>query len=456
MNAKLEKNTKDLGEKPIGRLLLSFSLPAVVGLLVNVLYNIVDRIFVGQTVGRMGIAGISIGAPLIMFIAAFVMLIGVGGNALFSIRLGQRKVSEAQNIMGNSLSLLIIMGIIITVGGLFFADNILGFLGTSQDTMPYAKEYWGIILGGGLFQVIAMGLNNFIRSSGHPKKAMFTMIIGALTNIVLDYIFVIKMGWGLRGAAIATIISQAVSCAFVLAHFYGAGEHIKPALHDLRLKLSVVTEIIKMGSSAFFIHMSLSIANFTINHSLIKYGGDIAISANGIINSITQLTFMPVFGINQGLQPIAGYNYGAKKYDRVLKTYYTALTASLIIMGTITALMFIFAAYLVRAFNNEDLELIKLATRALRLSNIFLLFFCVASVSSTLFLAIGKPLKSTFLAVARILVVLVPLILIIPLFFGLDGVWYALTLSDFGGGVIAYLMIKKEIKKLKSKTFATI
>jgi len=443
--------SKQLGEMKVSKLLIKFSIPAIVGMLVNALYNVVDRIFIGNGIGYEGIAGITISFPVMLIMMAFSMLIGIGANSLVSIRLGENKKEESEGILGNALSLLIIISLSITVIGIATINPLLKLLGASEKVLPYAKDYLQIILLGATFQAIGMGMNNFIRSEGNPKIAMYTMLIGAAVNTILDPIFIFGFHWGMKGAAIATIIAQAVSAVWVIMYFLGKKSLLKIHSKNLRLKLSVVSEIIALGAAPFAMQLAASVQNLIMNTSLATYGGDIAISGMGVVNSIVTLMIMPVFGINQGVQPIIGYNYGAKKYDRVKEAYKLAVIFATVIITTGWLATRLFPVQFVSMFNSEDKELISFGTFAIKR---FMLFFPIIGfqiVSSNYFQAVGKPKHSAFLALSRQVLILIPALLILPRFFGLEGVLSAGPLSDLTSAVVTGIFIFLEMKKLDDR-----
>jgi len=441
-------SSKQLGEGNILNLLLKFSVPAIIGMIVNALYNVVDRIFVGRGVGSQGIAGITVGFPLMIIIMAFGMLVGLGATALISIRLGERKKEEAELIMGNALLLLVIISAIITAAGLAFLDPLLKLFGASQALLPYARQYLSIILWGAAFQGIGFGMNNFIRAEGNPRIAMFTMLIGAILNTILDpvFIFIFKMGIG--GAAYATILSQLVSAIWVLYYFLGGKSLLKIHLKNLKLHALIVRSIFAIGSAPFAMQMAASMLNIILNNSLRIYGGDIAISAMGIINSIAMLILMPIFGINQGAQPIIGFNYGAKKFDRVKKTLRLASAAAtcIVIIGFIATQLF--PGEFIRMFNSKDIELISLGSRGLRIFLMFLPVIGFQIVSANYFQAVGKPKHAMFLSLSRQVILFIPSLLILPGFFGLNGIFMAGPVSDAGSSILTGIWIFGEIKHL--------
>ncbi len=440
--------TKNLGEEKVLTLLFKFSIPAIIGMLVNALYNVVDRIFIGNGVGTLGIAGITIGFPIMIFILACTMLIGIGANSLVSIRLGQQRKAEAELIMGNAFVLLIAISIVITVVGLLYIEPLLKIFGASQEVLPYAKEYMQIILIGTVFQSIGFGMNNFIRSEGNPKVAMLTMLIGAIMNTALDPVFIYVFDLGIRGAAMATVISQTISGIWVMYHFLGGRSVLKMHVRNLKLHWLTIQKIISLGAAPFSMQLAASLLNVVLNKSLTTYGGDLAISAMGVVSSISTLILMPIFGINQGVQPIIGYNYGAKKFDRVKE----ALKLGIIAATAIVCLGFVgirvFPEKLVSLFNPHDKELIAFGTKALKTYMLLLPIIGFQIISANYFQAIGKPKQAAFLSLSRQILILIPAILILPRFFGLDGILFAGPVADGVASIITAIWIIMELKDL--------
>ncbi len=441
---------KLLGEENIGKLLLKFSIPAIVGMIVNALYNIVDRIFIGNFVDSLGLAGITIAFPIMIILMAFAMLIGVGATSLISIRLGENKKEEAELILGNAMVLFVIFSISISILGLIFLDPILKLFGASPQVLPYSREYLSIILFGAVFQTIGFGMNNFIRAEGNPKRAMSTMLIGAILNTILDPIFIIVFNMGIKGAALATIISQLVSAIWVLSYFFGKRSSLVVRKENWRLELPIVKGILAIGSAPFAMQVAASGITTLLNHSLKTYGGDLAISAYGAINSFATILLMPIFGINQGAQPIIGFNYGAKKYDRVKKTLLLAIIAatSVTIIGFIVTR--IFPTQLVALFNRKDKELIGIGANGMKIFFTMLPLIGFQIVSSNYFQATGKPKQSMLLSLSRQVLILIPAILILPRFFGLNGVWMAGPTSDFFASLLTGAFILYELKNLQT------
>ncbi|MGB4661010.1 MAG: MATE family efflux transporter [Mobilitalea sp.] len=448
--------SKQLGEEKISKLLIKFSIPAIVGMLVNALYNMVDRIYIGRGVGSLGIGATTIAFPVMLIMMAFSMLIGIGANSLVSIRLGQNRKEEAEGIFGNAFVLLIVTSLILSVIGLIVLEPLLISMGASEQILPYAMDYMQIILVGGVFQSIGMGMNNFIRSEGNPKIAMYTMLVGALINTVLDPIFIFAFHWGMKGAALATIIAQAVSAVWVVAYFLRGKSLLKIQRKYLSLKLIYIRSIFTLGAAPFAMQIAASVLNFIMNKSLGVYGGDIAISGMGIVNSIVTLMIMPIFGINQGVQPIIGYNYGAQKYDRVKEAYRLAviLATGIVIVGWIVTR--VFPEQIVMLFNNKDMELIAFGTFAIKRYLIFLPIIGFQIVSSNYFQAIGKPAHSALLGLSRQILILIPALIILPKIFGLNGILSAGPLADAISSVVTGIFIFIEMRKLDAHHQATL
>jgi len=443
---------KHMGEKSIPRLLASFSVPAIIGMVTHALYNVVDRIFIGRGVGPLGIAGAAVGFPIMMILMAFGMLVGLGANALISIRLGEKKKEEAELVLGNALVLLIGLALTLTTAGLIFLKPLLLLFGASGATLPYAADYLSIILMGSVFQAVGFGMNNFIRGEGNPRIAMLTMLIGALLNTILDPIFIFIFDMGIKGAALATVISMAASATWVLSYFLGGRSLLKIRLRNLMLRLAVVRSIFAVGSPPFVLQLASSATTAILNNQLQRYGGDLAISAFGIIFSIMFMFFMPVIGLNQGAQPIIGFNFGAKQYERVKKTLQYAIAAATVwvIIG-FGATQF-FPSHLVGLFNRDSARLMEIGTRGMRIFLMMMPIIGFQIVSANYFQAVGKPRQAMFLTLSRQVLLLIPLIFVLPLFFGLTGIWVAGPISDLTSSIITGLLILSEMRHLNRKS----
>ena len=421
-----------LGEEKISKLLLKFSLPAIVGMMVNALYNVVDRIYIGNSpeLGTAGIAGITIGFPIMIISLAMGVLFGVGGATNFSMNLGRKKYEEAENTLGNALVLLISAGLLFMILVQINLKTILLFFGASKDVLPYSLEYMRIITLGAPFHIVSVGLNHFIRADGNPKLAMYTMFLGAGTNIVLDPIFIYGFNMGMAGAAWATIISQFFSFVWVVSYFLGKQSKNKLQLKYMKLKLNLVKRITTLGLPGFFLQLASSLLNATLNKNLFLYGGDIAVSGMGVINSIQTLLLMPIVGLNQGAQPIISFNYGAGKFDRAKEAVKLAIKTATIIVTSGFIVTRLFPVQLISLFN-RDPDLIDFGRSA-----IFAWFLCFPVVgfqvvAANFFQAIGRPKSSMFLTLTRQLILLIPAIMVFPKLWGLEGLLYAAPFADF-------------------------
>ncbi len=445
------ERSKRLGTEPIFNLLLRFSIPAIVGMLVNALYNIIDRIFIGRAVGSVAIGGIYLGMPLMLIIMAFGMLVGIGGNTLVSIKLGQNKEEDANQIASNSLTLLFIIGILLSISGLVFLEPLLKIFGASSSNIGYAMNYLKIILLGGTFNVVGFGMNNFIRGEGNPKIAMYTMFIGAFLNIILDYVFIFIFHMGIQGAALATIISQFISASWVLYYFYSKNSILRIRRKYLKLQKVIVRKVILNGLAPFSMQIAASMVTAIYNTNLQTYGGDLATSSMGVINSLAMVILMPAFGLNQGSQPILGYNYGAEKYDRVKKTVIQAslIATSIMTLGFLTVQ--IFPVQIIRIFVGEggNQELLEIAVPGIKIFLSMLPIIGFQIVSTSYFQATGRPREAAFLSLSRQVLILIPALLILPKFFGLTGIWMSAALSDLLSFVIAAVLLTKSLRNLK-------
>lgn len=435
-----QKVPTELGEKPIGKLLIHYALPAIMAMVASSLYNIVDRAFIGHYVGKLALGGLTATFPFMNLGAAFGAMVGVGACTVISVRLGQKDYATAQNVLGNAITLNIVLGILFTIVCWSFLDPILYLFGASDATLPYAREYMEIIL---LFNVIShnyFGLNSIMRAAGHPLTAMTLTFVSIAVNAMLDPLFIIAFDMGIRGAAIATIISQTISLAAVLALFSRKSEllHLKRGIY--RLRTSIVRQTIAIGISPFLMNSCACLVVLLINRSMQQYGGDDALTAYGIVNSVVFVFLMIVMGLNQGMQPIAGYNWGAHKNDRVWQVLrYTMLAATAVtttgfligeLIPEIPSLIF-----------TTDETVIALASHGFRLCVSVFPLVGAQMVIGNFCQSIGHAGKSIFLSMSRQLIFLIPALLIMPRFFGLNGVWYSLPLADSISCVVAAAML---------------
>jgi putative MATE family efflux protein len=440
-----------LGEGSIASLLLAFSAPAIVGMLAQAFYNVVDRVFVGQAVGPLGLTGATVAFPFMLVLMAFSMLIGFGAAALISIRLGQRNKEEAERALGNAVVLLIGVSLLLTVLGLALLDPLLTLFGASELSLPYARDYLQIIVAGSLVQTLGFGVNALIRGEGNPRIAMYTVLIGALLNMVLDPIFLFGLGWGMRGAAAATVAAQAVSSVWALSYFLRGRSLLKLRVGNLRLRWDICRAILTIGSPMFAMQMAASVMNALLNNQLRIHGGDLAISAMGIIHSVALFIAMPIFGLNQGAQPIIGYNYGARKFDRVKKTLQTTIVFATLICASGYVVVMLYPAPVIRLFNREDAALLELGTHAIRICLFTFPIIGFQIVSASYFQAVGRPRHALLLGLSRQVLLLIPAILILPRFFGLDGIWLAFPTSDVCSSVLTGTWLFFELRRLDGK-----
>ncbi len=441
-----------LGEEKISKLLIKFSIPAIVGMLVSALYNIVDRIYIGNApeLGANGLAGITIGFPLMLIMLAVGVLFGVGGATLFSIRLGQKREVDAEKVLGNAFVLLVVSGIIYMILGQIFLVPLLKLFGASPTVLPYSIDYMRVIFFGSTFQIVSMGLNHFIRADGSPKIAMMTMFIGAGINIILDPIFIFGFGMGMMGAALATIIAQGVSAIWVVLHFLGKHSKAKLQVKNLILDSAIVKKVVSLGLPGFLLQLASSLLNTLLNRNLYIYGGDIAVSGMGVINSIQTLMLMPIIGLNQGVQPIISFNFGAKKFDRVKEAIKLAITVatSIVVVGFIITRLF--PELLVSMFN-RDAELLVFGTMAI--SSWFMMLPVVGFqiIAANFFQAIGRSKSAMFLTLTRQIIFLIPAVIFFPQFWGVEGLLYAAPFADLLAAILTgyfFINILKDLTHL--------
>ena len=445
-----QKTPTALGTENIGKLLMQYAVPAIIAMTASSLYNMVDSIFIGHGVGTMAISGLALTFPLMNLAAAFGSLVGVGAATLISVKLGQKDYDTAQRVLGNVFVLNILLGVAFTVIVMAFLDPILYFFGGSDETVGYARDYMYIILLGNTITHLYLGLNAVLRSSGHPQKAMYATIATVIINTILDPVFIYGFGWGIRGAAIATIVAQIISLMWQLWIFSSKEELLHFHRGIFRLKRKIVFDSLAIGMSPFLMNMAACFIVILINQGLKKYGGDLAIGAFGIVNRLVFIIVMIVMGLNQGMQPIAGYNFGAKQYERVTKTlkltiiYATGVTTFGFIIGML------FSDTVVGIFTS-DAELIELSAKGLRIVVMFFPIIGFQMVTANFFQSIGMASKAIFLSLTRQMVVLLPCLIILPRFFGAAGVWYSMPISDLLASLIAAAMLTWQFRKFKAQ-----
>ena len=440
----------ELGTKPVGQLLWQYALPAIVAMSASSLYNIIDRALIGQIVGPEAIAGLGITFPLMNLSAAFGAAVGVGSSASISVKLGQKDYSMAQNLLGNTVTLNLIIGFAFMAVCLLFLNPILFFFGASEMTLPYAREFMVVILLGNMMTHMYFGLNAVLRAAGKPKHAMYSVLFTVAMNIVLVLMFVWWFRWGIRGAALATVTSQTMAMCWQLYLFSNKNEilHFKRGIYKLKARL--VSNIVAIGVSPFLMNVTSCVIVIVMNNQFVRYGGDMAVGAYSIANSVVMMFFMFVMGMCQGMQPIVGYNYGAEKYDRMLRCLYVTIGCATAILLVGWALSMLFPWEIARVFTTDP-TLLELSAKGIRLD--MLVFFVVGSQATItyFFQSIGKVKVSIFLSLSRQLFLLLPMAYVFPMFWGLDGVWYSMPASDFGSFAMTIPMLMWYMKKFRSE-----
>lgn len=438
----------ELGTEKVGKLLMQYAIPAIIAMTASSLYNMVDSIFIGQGVGPLAISGLALTFPLMNLAAAFGSLVGAGAATLVSMKLGQRDYDTAQRVLGNVVILNVVIGILFTVVTLMFLDPILYFFGASEDTIGYARDYMEIILLGNVITHLYMGLNTVIRAAGHPKQAMAATIATVIINTILDPIFIFVFDWGIQGAAIATVLAQIISLAWLIVLFSNKNELIHFHKGIFRLKKRIVTASLSIGLSPFLMNLAATFVVILINQGLKSHGGDLAIGAYGIVNRLVFLFLMIVMGLNQGMQPIAGYNYGAKLYGRVTEVLKLTIYAATVVtcIGFVVGMFF---PRLAVSIFTTDTQLIDIAARGMRTVVMFFPIVGFQMVTSNFFQSIGMAGKAIFLSLTRQVLFLIPLLLILPDFLGERGVWLSMPIADFVAFVVAAIMLWHQFKLFK-------
>ena len=454
-----KKIPSELGTRPVGELLRQYALPSIIAMLASSLYNIVDSIFIGHGVNALALSGLAATFPLMNISTAFGAMVGMGSSTLISVKLGQKDYKTAQQILGNAVVMNIVMGLIFGAIALIFIDPILFAFGATDTTIEYARDYMQIILLGNIFTHMYFGFNALLRAMGHPKMAMKATIATVIINTILDPLFIFDTidlgfiqfngaGWGIRGAAIATVLAQCISLVWQVRVMSDKREliHFKRGIY--RLKSYIVKEVLTIGLSPCLMNLASCFVVIFINRGLLNYGGDYAVGAYGIVHKMTFIFVMIVMGFTQGMQPIAGYNYGAKAYDRVTKV----LKITIALATVVTTLAFVigefFPEYVARIFTS-DTKMIGMAVVGMRYNCLVFPIVGFQMVAGNFFQSIAQPGKSIFLSLSRQLLFLIPFIIIFPHFWGIDGVWVSLPASDLVSSIIAAIMLGQYFKKHK-------
>jgi putative MATE family efflux protein len=443
----VDSRTRRLAEAPVGRLLFSFSLPAIVGMVVTSLYVVIDRAFLGKAVGVDAIAGLTVCMPISFVMMAVGMLIGVGSGALVSIRMGQHREQEAEQILGNAVAMTILASLTLSAAFLLALGPLLQLFGATSRTLPYAAQFMRVVLLGSFFQYTSFGLNAIIRAEGNPRLAMMTQLINAGLNIALDAVFVWGLGFGVTGAAVATVIAQGVSALWTLAHFTSSRSVLKLRAGNVRLQWAVARPALAIGTAPFSMQMAASVVMLLANRGLSRWGGDTAIGAYGIISAVGTLLAMPVFGLNQGAQPIIGFNYGAGNMDRVRRTLKLAIVSASLFLGAASLVVQTIPATLVGCFSHDP-ALIRLGAHGMRVLLLVAPVVGVQIVGASFFQAIGRARMALVLALLRQVLVLIPLILLLPRVLGLEGLWWAGPISDATSTALTVVALGIQLRAL--------
>lgn len=449
-----QQKTNQLGEERVGKLLFQLAVPAITAQIINALYNIVDRIYIGHIpdIGATALTGVGVTFPIIMLIAAFSSLVGMGGGPRASIKMGEGDNDGAEKIMGNCFVTLLGISVILTAFFLAFQKSLLLMFGASVDTLPYAMEYMTIYVSGTIFVQMALGLNSFITTQGFAKTSMLTVVIGAGLNIVLDPLFIFVFHMGVQGAAIATVLSQAVSSIWVLCFLFGKRTILKLRPKNFRLNPKIILPVLALGLSPFIMQGTESAVNIVLNSSLQRYGGDLAVGAMTICSSVMQVAFMPLTGLAQGAQPIVSFNFGAKKNDRVKKAFHLLFAASLTFSTLFWLSLMVFPDIFVRLFTPE-IDLMSFTAWALRIYMAMSFMLGIQCSCQQTFVSIGQAKTSLFLALLRKVILLIPLILLLPQFFSNQvlGVFIAEPIADFLAASTTGLIFLFHFRKLLAK-----
>ncbi|MGE5398023.1 MAG: MATE family efflux transporter [Chitinophagales bacterium] len=442
------QGTMDMGRQSIGKLMWQFSWPTIIAMLCSALYNIIDRAFVGHGVGSLAIAATTVAFPVMMILFSVSLLIGIGATALISIRLGEQKKEEAEIIAGNAITWLIVFPLVLSIVYLLFPEPILRFFGASSEVMPYAHDFMYIVMLGSVFGSLSFGMNNFIRAEGNPIMAMSTQILGALICGILNYIFIFKLGLGIKGSALATVAGQLFSAIWILSYYWTGRSHIKIRLKNMQPRKAIFFSIIAIGFAPFVLELVNCFQQAILNKTVTAYSGDLALSAIGILISVVTLILMLVIGICQGAQPIMGFNYGARNYDRVKATLARAIMAASVVSVAGYLAIQIWPTQIVGIFSEGNAALTELTAHAMVvfLGMLFIMGFQI--VGSQYFQAVGKAPQAAILTLSRQFLFFIPLLLILPRFWGIEGVWRTAPIADSLSCLLTAGFIMYEMKHL--------
>jgi len=450
---RIEKNISDLGSKRIGPLLAKLAIPSTIGMLVNSLYNVVDTIFVGRGVGTLAIAGIGIVFPIQMIIMAIAQLFGMGAASMVSRSLGKKNYDSASNIAANSFIASFALGIFAAIVVFIFLNPILRVFGATENILPFARDYLSIVTFGFIFFPFVVSSNNLIRAEGAAKNAMTVMIVGAVVNIILDPIFIFRFNMGIKGAAYATIIAQFSAFLYIILYYILGKSSLNIRIVHLRMKWRIVKEMVSLGFASFIRQVSMSLLIIVVNNSLRVYGGDIAIAVFSVVNRVVMFVTMPLFGIVAGAQPMIGFNYGANNMGRVKESLKTSVLSTVAIGAVFFIVFMVIPSKIINLFST-DAELINMGIFPLRMIMLLFPFIGFQVIGSGFFQSIGKARPSIVLSLSRQVLFLIPLVLLLPLLLGINGIWIAFPIADLLAIIVTGILVYRELKKINKLQIA--
>lgn len=446
--------TELLEKESVGKLMWKFYVPAFIGVIANALYNIIDRIFIGKSVGAAALSGVSATFPLMLIIIAFGMLIGVGSGVLVSIKLGEKNRHEAEKVLGNNLFMVVSISFILIVILFFLQRYFLEIFGATKQTIEYAVQYFSIIIFGVIFSMSGFSMNNIIRSEGNARIAMVSMVMSAGVNVVLDWLFIVKWGWGVQGAAWATVISMFLLSVWVIAHFVSKRSVVKLHLRNIRPNIPIIKQVVAIGMAPFAMQLASSVVQALFNKKLVIFGGDHGPGAMGIIISVISFLLMTVFALNMAVQPIIGFAYGAKIFSRVKQSLKLAVIWATVISIAASILLQVFPNQIVNLFNDESPELQDLAVSGLHYISISLPIVGFQIITGNYFQSVGQAKLSLFLTLLRQVVILLPLLIFLPGMFGVNGIWMSMPIADTLSAVVSGTLLVREWKRLSQNSIA--
>lgn len=444
-----------LDDGHIGKLLWKLSLPATVGMLVMSMYNVVDTIFIGRGVGTVGIAAVAVAFPIQMIVGAIGQMIGMGGASLLSRSLGEGNAVKANKTLGNAIASVSVFSLAITLLGYLNLESLLKLFGATDSLLPHAREYMVYILAGVLLHGMGMALNNLVRAEGRAGIAMITMILSAVTNIILDAVFILGLNMGIRGAALATLIAYAAGAFFLLTFYLSGRSALRLRLRDIRFEAIIQREILAIGVSSFFRQTAMSLLVIIMNHTLASYGGDLAIAVYGVVLKLIMLIFTPILGISQGMQPVAGFNFGARRFAETRKSLDLAIFASTMVAAAGTIFLLAIPETLLSLFSSDP-DLLAMGRDALRFVVLAFPFVGFQVMGTTLFQAMGKARQTFLLSLSRQILFLIPLVLILPRFFRLTGVWISFPIADLFSALLTLWMLSRLPAPLRTRMKSTM